>query len=907
MSRHTWKWALLVAVAMAATGCAGSDGAAGADGKTGPAGSSGPQGPVGPAGSSGPAGEAGPKGDKGDKGDPGGGGEAGVQTGTITGTVKDFDTSAPIQGANVSAGSNPAVQTDAIGAFTLSDLPIGGYTLKIVAADYADGSAVVGVSAGQTSNVDILLKKGTPSNLPPTVTLAGKTNAGFSSPVELAAVATDPENDALTYTWTLASGPTVTLTPNNEKVTFTTSKLTDFVTLEDRPGLVPLSTDSAGAWSIKVTVDDGHGNKVSATASVSAAPPALGIRTIPLNAPQYLNSGHDGTNAWTCTRADSKTCVLTGASTRTPMLMPDGETKYTLKEGTTTLEVWAGRWSGIIGQESNCTGCHTQGSMAPDMFTPWAQTGHAKSFSRGIDGEVIENGKPFFLPMCISCHSVGYDTAADNSGFDDVAKAKSWTLPTDLKAGNWDAMKQSYPQVAQLANVQCENCHGPQINGTHMKGMTSEFENERVTFGAGVCLRCHDAGTHHLFGDQWKASGHSNDSLAREEATWESRGTTSGHCGRCHSGQGFVVWQSTLNAGAPGPFAVPDQATATKYGLTDALVQPQTCATCHDPHDATNPAQLRVFGHTALLPSGFQVDGAGAGALCQTCHNTRNGVAPTTGTYANCAGTAKTYLHEQGDPCGDHAAGPASSYSAPHSYAAQGDVFNGRNAYFAGVVGTPHLSKHANVTDTCVGCHMQNNPTGLHSFRIDPAKKGELCGKCHGSTDGEGLKAEVEDLLGQLTAKIGGAVQSKIVADSYVIAWDEVTDCYSSVVTSGTAPSNIVISPANIASITLVEVHGQAGLNINLKTAVTAVPLKKVSGGAVVNCTPATKDMSVVVAQLGSLKDGNTGAALNLVSKTDPIVKASWNYFLFEGDASFGVHNPSFVTSTIWNTIQALP
>ena len=64
----------------------------------------------------------------------------------------------------------------------------------------------------------------------------------------------------------------------------------------------------------------------------------------------------------------------------------------------------------------------------------------------------------------------------------------------------------------------------------------------------------------------------------------------------------------------------------TAFGMSVTEVQSQTCAACHDPHDATNPAQLRVYDALAALPNGLTgISGMGAGMICATCHNSRNG------------------------------------------------------------------------------------------------------------------------------------------------------------------------------------------------------------------------------------------------------------------------------------------
>lgn len=39
---------------------------------------------------------------------------------------------------------------------------------------------------------------------------------------------------------------------------------------------------------------------------------------------------------------------------------------------------------------------------------------------------------------------------------------------------------------------------------------------------------------------------------------------------------------------------------------------------------------------------------------------------------------------------------------------------------------------------------------------------------------------------------------------------------------------------------------------------------------------------------------------------SDPLVRAGWNYWLIEGDDSFGVHNPRFTRAVLLATLDAL-
>ncbi len=848
------------------------------------------------------AGCKGAKGDKGDSGDPGPPGTAAVDKGSISGTVTDSASGNGISGASVVSGSFSAT-TDSDGKFTLSNLPVGVYKLTASAANYNSAeSDFVGVVAGQTSEVNFALSAVQAPNQAPTVSLTSQYQVGFGTSVNLTAIVSDPDGDPVTCTWSQTGGPSVTIMPDGCSASFTAKALTDLITLEDRFGIVGISPESQGSYSIKVTVSDGKGGTASVTGTVTSASPNAGIRNIPVGVAVYLNSGHDDPNSWTCTIAGNpcSSSVFSGETTRTPRLIPDTVGTYTITEGTNSMTIYSGTWQGIIGQEASCTVCHDD-VIAPDKFTPWTGTEHASMFAEGIDGEL-----GYYSNSCIKCHTVGYDTATDNGGFDDVALTEGWTFPSVLQIGNWASMQTNYPLTAQLANIQCENCHGPQKKGAgytdaHTDSSTSEFESARITFSVSMCAQCHDAPTHHVYVNEWASSGHANLALARDEATWETRGNTAAHCGRCHSGQGFVKWLPQVNGGNPGNITPFDQTIATEIGMVDALVQPQTCQTCHDPHDATNKHQLRVYGTTAMLPSGYIASGMEAGALCITCHNNRNGVEPTSGSWANCNPTGNTYLHEDNDPCGDNALGPATQYGEPHT-ATQADIFMGRNAYFMGTAGTPHLSKHANVEEACVGCHMKLNPDGLHAFKIDPGKKAELCANCHGSTSGEALEAQVEALLEQLETKIGTYINGKLNAElaldgAYnVRAYDPATGCYTS--TSSTDSPVVITQNAN--SVELYGFGGQMAAVIKLP-----VPMDASNGGT----CPGLSNTDTIYVQLRSLVNDNTNKVpiLGLTGTDGDAIKAAWNWFLIEEDGSGGVHNPSFVVETLWNSIQAMP
>ena len=90
--------------------------------------------------------------------------------------------------------------------------------------------------------------------------------------------------------------------------------------------------------------------------------------------------------------------------------------------------------------------------------------------------------------------------------------------------GFWTTILADYPATAQLSNIQCENCHGPQASGIHVQGAEA-----RISISSDVCATCHGEPPRHGRFQQWEESGHSNFELAIEEGE-------DGNCGRCHSG-----------------------------------------------------------------------------------------------------------------------------------------------------------------------------------------------------------------------------------------------------------------------------------------------------------------------------------------------------------------------------------
>jgi len=475
----------------------------------------------------------------------------------------------------------------------------------------------------------------------------------------------------------------------------------------------------------------------------------------PIGSTATLASSPLGPNVPLFNMADRSRFQVAGRT----LLRPDIAGQYTVVativtagSGTTNLtqNISGANYLGV----QVCAFCHSGGVAAENVYTSYTNTRHASFFTRQIDGG-DDPATSHYGKNCISCHTVGYDanTNAVNGGFDDVAKQLGWTFPTNLTAGNWAAMP---TELKNLANIQCENCHGPGSEHAYAFGQTnlSNWPRLGVSFAAGNCGQCHDSKNNHVKNAEWNNSGHAV--APRQTGTY---------CVRCHTAPGFANYVN----GKP--------AVSTPY---EAI----TCAACHDPHDATNPYQLRA-GTTITLGEGTTVTNAGLGAFCMNCHQSRNG--SVTNSLVNWplglptwAGGSSFGLHD----------------------ACQADMLMGVNGATYGQ-DIPSSAHRFAVTNTCVGCHMQSvastdpafTKAGGHTTKMsyevvtsgvtNVVHKVDVCVKCHGPMDSfniaikdyngdgiiEGVQTEVSKLKDKLSTLIPNAqyrADGNYVADGLV-------------------------------------------------------------------------------------------------------------------------------------------
>jgi len=402
-----------------------------------------------------------------------------------------------------------------------------------------------------------------------------------------------------------------------------------------------------------------------ATLTVSSGLPNVGV-----GEKIYLLANEAASYSWTVSEQPTgSTAALSSSSTQNPTFTPDVEGQYkitlvvTTSEGSSDpAELWisAGTFVGA-GTESTtqnpgycAAGCHFT------KVNDWQETLHATMFERHID-------EGYYTDHCISCHTVGYNTDANNGGFDDVAAAAGWTFPSAIQAGNWASMVADYPDVANLANIQCENCHGP--GSQHNTGGLGLHDKNQIaqSFEQGACLSCHEAEPYHLHAQQWANSKHASNT---SYPSGESRAS----CVACHTGAGFITTYDSDYA-----------AVNTSYSNIN-------CQTCHDPHAKDNDHQIRRLENVTLNNGEIITDG-GYGKICMNCHLSRRDV--------------ETYVTEY------------HSHFGPH-YGPQTDMLAGTNfvEYGLDMGNSPHLTV---VENACVSCHMPayDSHSGLDPIKSD--------------------------------------------------------------------------------------------------------------------------------------------------------------------------------------------
>jgi predicted CXXCH cytochrome family protein len=290
----------------------------------------------------------------------------------------------------------------------------------------------------------------------------------------------------------------------------------------------------------------------------------------------------------------------------------------------------------VTTQQTSCGNCHVEHQGE------WRITKHADAWA-----DLQALAQPADKSSCVGCHSVS-------------------------EKGNLAPSPSGYSLVQSTAyhDVQCESCHGPGFDHASVPDAggapLASIAVDTTTGGSGVgtCAACH-AGTHHPFVEEWRQSLHARMGRHADEET----------CQRCHTGQGALESWGIRSSyiGSEDPITA-----ANGLGIT--------CAVCHDPHDATNTAQLRWPLETRDPEQN----------LCMKCHGRR---------------TEPLAL----DSTRQESPGGSNSPHAPQGATVIGELGYQNPSYLDPVlVEVARSATHGNLTRNpklCAGCHLFAFPT----------------------------------------------------------------------------------------------------------------------------------------------------------------------------------------------------
>ncbi|HEX5054833.1 MAG TPA: carboxypeptidase regulatory-like domain-containing protein [Planctomycetota bacterium] len=802
-------------------------------------------------------------------------GAAGRSTGSFTGTVVNTaDGNAAVAGAEIT--TDPAVtapvHTNAEGVYVI-ELPAGTYTLTCTAEKFEACSEQISVLAGVTQTADMAMVptskvvieiQGAPASVAP------------GEEIALTAVVTPMDGSTvLSLQWRQVSAAPATFSAATAPSTTVTladafaykQQLVDRLHVQDRftvLGIDPYAEEGASLTTLQCVVTTTSGTyegKVDLHAELPFATWSTGIRNVPLQLPVLIGGRIQASYDWSLTAPSMSHTELVDADSRFPWFVPDVPGAYLLtvtdRAGPVvsafSMTIYAAEWNGgIIGidaqgrPETICaTSCHT--TYENQYFTKWVNTGHAEIFTDNL------NSGGHYGKDCFACHTVGYNPAADNGGFDDSQHFGDFmaaVFPNGAShpsPDNWSNVVANWPKQAKLANIQCENCHGPGGDGGAHRN-PSVVGSPRFSVSAAVCGSCHGEPKRHARYQQWQESGHGNFETALAEGTNDS-------CAKCHSAQGFLQW---VGNGLDPAF----NAVAPPAGE----VEPITCVVCHDPHDVgtvsgdSNNVKMRVEGDSPPLMAGFTAYGLGHGATCIVCHNSRRG-------------SAESAINSTPD-------------RAPHG-GTQGDVLMGENLFFVTAGGR---GPHSLISNTCTKCHMALTPPPAefsyelsgtnHTFMASTS----ICAECHGQFDANALQALTHDRVDALAAQIGSSIAKEIAFHTAAGRAVRITGTVN-----GSSATTDVTAASVLGPITILDSHGRAAMNLTIDNVLYE--------GVQIN---GNTQILVEGTAHGRLLANDYSAAEQILAR------ALWNYFMLHNDSSWGVHNPGKVTEVLAATAAQL-
>lgn len=575
-------------------------------------------------------------------------------------------------------------------------------------------------------------------NAPPVVEVTAPVEyVGHGEAVRLEPRVSDPEGRPVAVRWEQIGGPALELRVGDRGVvSFRTHDLDELSPPVDGPiQVLALPPSKAGHYRLRCTASDGEA-EASAVVEVRAGAANPGWPRAAQKTTTFLDVGlAQGSYRWEVSFSPPHSePLLVGAETRRPALVVSRPGRYVVREAVSgrELSVHSGPWMGT--EQCGRLECHPREALG------WSTTKMATVLTRGLDGALRHD----YGPDCLRCHTVGYDLATENEGFDDVAAKVGWEFPRRLQPGNAAALPRL---LADRGNVGCEACHGP-----------GRFY---TSYSADVCAGCHESPPDYVNPIEWRRAPMSK---IRDGIVDRAE------CRRCHTAQGFIDEFF-------GHRPVEETARVEDAEYTP---EPITCGACHDTHNGGRERLVRYGG--PLWGQEPDVDW-GTGMVCLACHH------GGTQWFKMGGAVMRPFVPRWKSPGEPFTPTLWDKRLAPH--APQAEMIRGRGGYALPGPGPLEAAPtHLTVPGGCVGCHVRVRPpvgdarrgqVGGHTFAMFSGEGSarventDACATCHGELaslnrevrydyDGDGARRGIYDEVAGLMERTKAALDHAIVA-----------------------------------------------------------------------------------------------------------------------------------------------
>ncbi len=639
-------------------------------------------------------------------------GNQGASSASVTGFVLELGTNTPVPSALVTTTPlGITTTTKADGSFVLASLPMGSYKLTTQAAGYISQTTdFITVTPSGIGNLDLYLSQYPAASM--VIANAGSNlySAGYGSTVTLSGQASSSYNNTpITYQWIQVSGPAVSLLSSTTSApVFTTLPINQLVNVPDNFGLLGITPTQTGTYAFRLYAS-ANGFSDSALVTIDSAQP----KPVITNEVGYLFSNETVERA----NVPAGSVVYLNGGINAPVKSNNPITSYA--------------WSFVSTPPSSVAAFDNPSSPTPSFVPDMAGNyviNLAAVTNSGTVNELFTVTANSYVGAkdCEFCHNGSLMTDV-TTGYEATAHANAFNAFNNTSSAGEDCLQchtTGFDKTPTAANGGFDDI-------AHDLGwiITIPLSYQALpitlqTMANVGCESCHGPGSTHTgaysFNTNVCAQCHDNAPFNPEYTQWLNSPHVNSvspggldlsqpffaSCRQCHWSLNIVY--TNMDGKGQVPFITSDE-------------QPVNCIACHDPHNGTNPYSLRFYNDVAVAGGSFTLTNAGLGAICMKCHTDQT-------TDSNAAASSGSELFE-----------------TTAEVFAQGEGFTGAGAgaYAASITESSYHAGAGDLPDLCVTCHMAQTPaqgqpgyntTGEHSFMMTDAAGNDhvaVCNSCH--------------------------------------------------------------------------------------------------------------------------------------------------------------------------------